>query len=883
MDLRTAIIGKEQQVISRLLGGSYGSEDVDDWIGPYRLIGRLGEGGFGTVWRAEQCDPVQRVVALKVIKRGMDTHQVLSRFDHERQALASMDHPSIAALLDAGASADGRPYFAMELVHGESITQWCERCRSPLHERLRLFKQVCFAVNHAHQKGVIHRDLKPSNILVTSVDSLPTPKIIDFGIAKAIRATTLEEWTLLTQFDQLIGTPLYMSPEQIVGERMISTRSDIYALGVVLYELITGIPPFEVQGSGSRSLETLKRRILEDRPTKPSTLIKARKRLEGSSPAILPPFDSSMPNYSVDLDWIVFRALEKDPALRYQTAIEFADDVQRFLNREPIEARPPKFGYIAGRWIGRHRTIFASACAVVLAMVSATVISLHQANEARLARIHAEDQSTLARAAELDATREAGRAKQSADFLTDLLDRVTTEIEHGRNPEALKIALRDSEARISAIIADTHLQLQLLERVAGIYQSIGETKQLIPLLKVTAEISAKHHGASSETAYKAELEYIKVVTDHGNRITAPELIKDLRGRVEASQGRGSKCWFDVQRQFVRAQAKLKRPEEAVAAAEDGLTEMDKQNLSAKQRVSYIITSLEAFGIAGKFSRASELLDQCAQANQELGSEAVAAQILDKRVLLLWSQRDFASAAVVLREMVAGLKKKHGEQAPEVLEKLIDLVDYEIDAKELTQALTDAKEALTSARAHPDRREDLCLALICLAKSEGYSGLYENAISHAAEAYAISTELGKTGTIHRCTQMLAILNEDAGHLEEAATYYQLYQRHIEAEHANYKETLEVMEEICHIRVRQGRTDEGMRMAQEIWARLRSVPESHDDLAFTSEIASLCLVAHKAWRAVNPNAPEIENYTAWRAANAAAKASESYFSRLRKEPQ
>ncbi|MEQ1751525.1 MAG: hypothetical protein ABL974_19030, partial [Prosthecobacter sp.] len=250
-------------------------------------------------------------------------------------------------------------------------------------------------------------------------------------------------------------------------------------------------------------------------------------------------------------------------------------------------------------------------------------------------------------------------------------------------------------------------------------------------------------------------------------------------------------------------------------------------------------------------------------------------------LLCWNQRDFAGAAVLLRECVAGLKKKHGNQSPEALEKLIDLVEYEIDAQEYNQALATAKEALAIAHAHPDRREDLSLALICLAKSEGYSDLYEDAISHATEAHALATEIGKTGTIHRCTQMLAILNEDAGHLEEAATYYQQYQRHIEAEHANYKETLEVMEEICHIRARQGRTDEAMKLAQELWARLKSVPESHDDLAFTSEIASLCLVAYKAWLADNPTAPEPENLAKWRAANAAAKASESFFSRLRQK--
>ncbi|MEQ1752127.1 MAG: serine/threonine-protein kinase, partial [Prosthecobacter sp.] len=540
MDNPTEIIGNEQRVLARLLGGVYGSEDAGDWIGPYRLIAQLGEGGFGIVWRAEQTEPVQRELALKVIKRGMDTQQVLTRFDQERQSLASMDHPCIAALLDAGASVDGRPYFAMELVNGEPITQWCEAHHSTLRERLSLFHQVCHAVSHAHQKGLIHRDLKPSNILVTRIDGTPVPKIIDFGIAKAIRSSTLEEQSLLTLADQIVGTPLYMSPEQIEGGQAIDTRSDIYALGVILYELLTGAPPFHSQ----TSLDQLKRSIREEAPLKP-TSNKLKASRGNTSPSTL----HSLPPSDIDL--ITLHALEKDPARRYQTTLDLAEDIQRFLNDEPIHARAPSFTYITGRWIKRHRVAAAAACAVVLAMVSATFISLHQANEARLARIHAEEQAALARAAELGATREARRAKQSADFLTDLLDRVTTEIEHGRNPEALKIALRDSEGRIAAIVADTNLQLQLLKRVAGIYKSIGETKQIIPLLKVTAETSAKHKGVTSETAFKAELDYIKMVTDHGNRITAPELVEDLRRRVEASEGRGSKFWFDVQRQFVR--------------------------------------------------------------------------------------------------------------------------------------------------------------------------------------------------------------------------------------------------------------------------------------------------------------------------------------------
>jgi len=735
-------------------------------------------------------------------------------------------------------------------------------------------------VNHAHQKGVIHRDLKPSNILVTSVDSVPVPKIIDFGIAKAMHAATLSERTLLTQVDQVIGTPLYMSPEQIDGARMIDTRSDIYSLGVLLYELLTGVPPFAGESLRSASLEALKRSIREDRPSKPSTLVKSRQRLAGDTPPISPPLDSSMPGYSVDLDWIVMRALEKDPARRYQTAMELAEDVGRFLANEPIHARPPEFSYIAGRWIRRHRTAFLAACLVSLAMVAGTAVSLWQAHMARVAQAHAEAQTVIAHEAENRARSEATRAKQSAAFLTDLLDRASSEIDNGRNPEALKLALMGSEERIAALGADTDLQFQLLNRVADIYKRIGENKQMIPLLKAAAETSAELNGPASEAAFDAELDYLKVLIDHGNRITSPPLIEDLRRRAAASKGTGSKLWLDVQRQLIRAHTKLKQPQPAVAAAEEYLAELGKQKLSAKARMKFMIACVEAYEISGDFQRAKALLSECMKFNEKEQDERMAEHIMNQRVHLCWSQKDFAGGAVLLREAVAGLKKKHGEKSPDILEKLIELAEYEIDAREYENALAHATEALAIARANPNGRADLAEALICAAKAESYNHRYDHAIAHANEAQEIAQEIGNTKTLHGCTLILAVLHDDAGHLEQAVGYYQRVLTLVEAAQANYKVPLEIMEEICSIRARQGRVDDAMTIAQELWRRLLSEPESTNEPGFTSEIASQCLDAYKVWRAANPKAPDPENLTAWRAAVAAAEPSENVFTRLRK---
>ncbi len=347
------------RILGHMLGdGITGTEREGDHIGPYRLCEMLGEGGFGNVWRAEQTEVVKREVAVKVVKLGMDTAQVLSRFNQERQALASLDHPHIATMLDAGVSPTGRPYFAMELVRGGAITSWCEQHNASLHERLRLFILVCQAVQHAHEKGILHRDLKPTNILVTEIGGEPVPKVIDFGIAKAIHAGTFGDQSMITQADQVIGTPVYMSPEQIEAGRTLDARSDVYALGVLLYELLTGVQPFDTTSVGAGGVAAVKHLILETVPERPSTRVRHRTAAQNKLKTGVQSRLSSLP---ADLDWITMRALEKDRSRRYQTAADFAADVQRHLDHLPVTARPPSLGYKAGRWLRRHRRAVVTA------------------------------------------------------------------------------------------------------------------------------------------------------------------------------------------------------------------------------------------------------------------------------------------------------------------------------------------------------------------------------------------------------------------------------------------------------------------------------------------------------------------------------------------
>ena len=381
-------------------------------IGPYKLLQKLGEGGYGVVYMAEQEQPIRRRVALKIIKLGMDTRSVIARFEAERQALALMDHPNIARVLDAGATATGRPYFVMELVYGVKITEYCDQNRVSMQERLELFIQVCNAVQHAHQKGIIHRDLKPSNILVTMHDGVPVPKVIDFGIAKATEQR-LTDKTLFTSYAQLMGTPAYMSPEQMeLSGLNLDTRSDIYSLGVLLYELLTGRTPFDTTELLNSGVEELRRTVCEREPLSPSAKLQTLNNEQLTKTArmrhIEPP--RLLSQLHGDLDWIVLKCLEKDRTRRYATANGLAEDIERYLHQEPILARPPSQVYRLQKFVRRNRMGFLSGAAVAAALLLGTVISTMmfvKEREALRSAVAARREAETARAKETQLRREA--------------------------------------------------------------------------------------------------------------------------------------------------------------------------------------------------------------------------------------------------------------------------------------------------------------------------------------------------------------------------------------------------------------------------------------------------------------------------------------------
>ena len=423
-------------------------------IGPYTLLQLIGEGGFGSVYLAEQKQPVQRKVALKIIKFGMDTKEVIARFDVERQALAIMDHPNIARVIDAGATETGRPYFVMDLVKGDPIAQYCDKQNLSIQERLELFAQVCAAVQHAHTKGIIHRDIKPSNVLVSMVDGRPSAKVIDFGIAKATSAR-LTEKTLFTQHRQLIGTPEYMSPEQAEGSMDIDTRTDVYALGVLLYELLTGSTPFDGRSLRSAGYAEIQRIIREEDPPTPSTrlsqntdaidAVAARRQTE---PGKLGPIIRG------DLDWIVMKAIEKDRTRRYETANGLAMDVRRYLDGEVVVAAPPSAAYRVKKFVHRHKGAVFSASAVAAALLIGVVAFAWQATVAR-------SQRDRAIKAESEATARADELKMVSDFQAGMLAQIDR---NGAGEELTK----DVIAKLAAALAKADPPVPEAERSAQV-------------------------------------------------------------------------------------------------------------------------------------------------------------------------------------------------------------------------------------------------------------------------------------------------------------------------------------------------------------------------------------------------------------------------------
>jgi serine/threonine protein kinase/tetratricopeptide (TPR) repeat protein len=495
-------------------------EQAGDQIGRYKLIEELGEGGFGTVWRAEQSEPIQREVALKVIKPGMDSREIIARFAKERQTLALMEHPNIAAVLDAGATEGGRPFFVMELVKGVPITSYCDAKKLTIRERMELFIPVCQAVQHAHQKAVLHRDLKPSNILVMELDGKAVPKVIDFGIAKALGGPEEQAASLVrTQAGMVIGTPQYMSPEQAGSRADVDTRSDIYTLGIILYELLTGQTPLTREQIKSAALDEMLRLIREGEAKKPSSSLLPASEVvtrcatqRRSDPKRL---TAAMRG---DLDWIVLKALEKERERRYETATALAEDIRRYLQSEPVSAAAPSAGYRLRKLLRKHRAAFAAAFTLFVVLTAGVVISTWQAARASRAESLANTRLELVTAEKLRADEQTIIATAINEFLQkDLLLQAdsTAQANRGFTPEP-GLTMRQALDRASQTIGERFRELPLAEAsirdgLGRSYLAVGSTGSSVSHLRTAVAIRTEALGVehpdtlSSRAALAASL------------------------------------------------------------------------------------------------------------------------------------------------------------------------------------------------------------------------------------------------------------------------------------------------------------------------------------------------------------------------------------------
>jgi tetratricopeptide (TPR) repeat protein len=648
-------------------------------IRSYRLLQEIGEGGCGIAYLAEQLAPIKRQVAIKVIKPGMDTGAVVARFEAERQLLALMDHPNVAKVFDAGSTAAGRPYFVMELVRGIDITQHCNLMCLSIAERLKLFVQVCQAIQHAHHKGVLHRDIKPSNVLVSMHDGVPLVKVIDFGIARATQGP-LGEYTCHTAFDQFLGTPAYISPEQTeLTQRHVDTRSDIYSLGVLLYELLTGCTPLDTRELLRSSLDEMRRRIREQEPPTPSTRLKSMRRpskeLRG------------------DLDWIVMRCLEKEPVRRYQSVGDVISDLRRYLSHEPIEARPPGALYLLRKFVRRNR----AACGTLLALAAflvALVVNLSIQGE----RV----------AAERDRTEQEGkRAQQTAEFIFDTLSNTEPfdDASTGRPEIAQELLDRTGRWLLQDQSQDVEIRSRLLESVGRAYRRREQFPEAIPFLRKALEVRKTLSGGTGDATSVSILVQLAIcLRSLGDLAGAQQMLDDgsalvrvlgqehsmlyaqvltNHGRVQLISGRpdAANAHYDAALALIRD---LRGPRDVEIAAvlveqvavftwQDRMQEaehaarmaVDIYNASYPKlhpdRLAADIRLAEALRLRSKFAEASALFAEALAATRKLFGEnsGRATYILDSMAKIRWAQGRLVEAESLVRQAIVMQSEVYG--------------------------------------------------------------------------------------------------------------------------------------------------------------------------------------------------------------------------------
>jgi tetratricopeptide (TPR) repeat protein len=772
-------------------------EQAGGRIGHYKLLEKIGEGGYGVVYMAEQAEPIRRRVALKVVKLGMDTKQVIARFEAERQALALMDHPNIAKVLDAGSTETGRPYFVMELVRGIKITDYCDQQNLSTKERLDLFIQVCHAVQHAHQKGIIHRDLKPSNVLVTELDGLPVPKVIDFGIAKATGQQLLTDKTLFTAFQHFVGTPAYMSPEQArMSGADVDTRSDIYTLGVLLYELLTGHVPFEKKEFLQAGFDEMRRVIREKEPPKPSTrlsslsaddLTTVAKRRHAEPPRLIHLIRG-------DLDWIVMKCLEKDRGRRYETASGLAHDLARHLNSEPVTAAAPGPAYRIGKFIRRHRYGFATASAIVLLLIAGVVVSTWQMMRARGAE---------------------HQARTVAMFLKDTLEGLSPAVDLGRDTNLVRQIVDATENRITKdLTKQPEVAAEVRHALGTVYEALGDYEKAEKALREALAMRRKLLGDQHAAVADSLNDLGAVLHGQGRLAEAEAMLREavaMRKRLPGNPGPGMAeslnnlgmvlLWQgklaeaeSVQREAVAMQTKLVSEDNPTVARYLGnlgavlnyqgrLPEAEtvhRRALAIQRRLlnkehPYIATALnnlaEVLQKQAKLAEAEETFRQVVVMRRKLlGNEHPALAVsLNNLAGVLQEEGNLAEAEALQHEALAIYRKLLRNDHPSIATSLVNLAGILQQQNKLVEAEAMYREALVIFRKQMGHEHPhIAAALDNLAGVLQQEGKVAEAEALARESLTMRRKLlgNEDASVAFSLSSLAVLLRQRGSLVEA---------------------------------------------------------------------------------------------------------------------
>jgi serine/threonine protein kinase len=796
------------------LSGAALTEGPGTVIGRFKLLEKIGEGGMGVVYMAEQREPVVRKVALKIIKLGMDTRQVVARFEAERQALALMDHPNIAKVLDGGATESGRPYFVMELVPGLPITQFCDEANLPTRDRLELFLEVCSAIQHAHQKGIIHRDIKPSNILVTLHGEKPVPKVIDFGVAKATQGR-LTEKTLFTQFQQFIGTPAYMSPEQASLSGLdIDTRSDIYALGVLLYELLTGRTPFDGKELLQAGLDEMRRTIREKQPPRPSNRISTLQGDDLTTTAKRRRTDPPKLIHLVrgDLDWIVMNALEKDRARRYDTANGFARDIQRHLNDEPVVARPPSRLYEFQKTVRRHKFGFLAAALMGVVLLAATAISAWQA-------IRGNREARRAFQAESLANQRLADSEAISQFLSEVF-KSPSPLRDGRSitvAETLSNATQKLEAELTNQPAR---RARLQSAIGESYFGLGLFHEAIPLQEQVRDYYLAASGPESIDTLVATRWVALLYAEVGRQDEAIKMLEPVLTLSRKSLGPENPETINAMSVLAGIYDIAGRWDEALKLRKELLVLRRKVNGPENPITIKSMEDLATSYIQLDQPESIQLGEQVlALSTKVLGPQSP--QTIRCTLILGSSYYTFGrrDEALKLWEQALPLEEKvNGPEHPETLKVMRNLAYAYDDFGRRDDALKLREQALAiNRRINGPEHPDTIMAMEGVAISYDRAGQHDKALKLLQEAVDLSRKTVGDENPMTLNFMgsLSYLLYEAGHLDEARKLGEevlaLDRKKLGAKH---HDTLNAMENLAIFYDAVGRREESLKLKEQI---------------------------------------------------------------------